>query len=171
MSEQEEFSAAVARHATWLSAFLRGLTRSEADAEDSFQEVWLRVFRGGGLGRVAAERAFLARVARTVVIDRYRREARYVHSLDVVDDTGQTEAESLPDETPGPSEKVEKTATHEDVLQAVRRLAPGPRQVVLLRIEGELTFQEIADELKVPLNTVLTWMRRATQVLKHTLGE
>lgn len=171
MTDGVEFSALVAAHATWLSAFLRGLVRCEADAEDAFQEVWVRVFKGGRLDGVASPRAYLARVARSVVIDRHRREARYAESLDVVDESGGNPADGLVDTTPGPAAHVEAASTRADILAAVRALPPGPRQVVLMRIEGELTFQEIADELKVPLGTVLTWMRAATRRLKKMCGE
>jgi DNA-directed RNA polymerase specialized sigma24 family protein len=40
-----------------------------------------------------------------------------------------------------------------------------------MRIEGELSFKEIASELGVPLGTALTWMRTATLKLKEMLGE
>ena len=74
------------------------------------------------------------------------------------------------DASPGPGARVERAATHEDVLSAVRSLPDGPREVVLMRIEGELTFREIADELGIPLGTALTWMRYATVRLKKAMG-
>ena len=41
---------------------------------------------------------------------------------------------------------------------------------MLMRIEGDLAFREIAAELGVPLGTALTWMRTATQKLREMLG-
>lgn len=170
MPTEKESSAWVATHATWLSAFVRGLTRGEADAEDAFQEVWLRVMKGPDLSGIASPRAYLARIARSVVIDRYRRDGRYEVTLDAVDETGGTMAGALVDERPTPAQRTESALTHDAVLSAVKALPTGPREVVLLRIEGELTFQEIADELKIPLGTALTWMRTATEQLKKRLG-
>ena len=72
---------------------------------------------------------------------------------------------------PTPGEAFESKATSEDVRRAVRALPEGPRQVLLLRIEGDLAFREIAAELGVPLGTALTWMRTATQKLREMLGE
>lgn len=165
-----ELSARIAAHAKWLSAFLRGLTRSEADAEDAFQEVWMRLLSGSHLGEMKSERAYLARVARSVVIDRHRKESRVVVSADEPGEDGETLAEGLVDEAPTPGENVERSSLHDDVLAAVRALRPGPREVALMRIEGELTFQEISDILQVPLGTALAWMRQATVQLKKTLG-
>ena len=52
----------------------------------------------------------------------------------------------------------------------MRALPEGPRQVLLMRIEGDLPFREIAEELGVPLGTALTWMRTATLRLREMLG-
>ena len=52
----------------------------------------------------------------------------------------------------------------------MRALHEGPRQVLLMRIEGEVPFKDIAAELGVPLGTTLTWMRTATLKLKEMLG-
>lgn len=171
MTRLADLAPLVTKHAVWLSAFLRGLTRTNADAEEAFQDVWLRVLKAGGVPAGANARAYLARVARTVVIDRHRRVGREDLSLDAPDGTGGTPAESLVADAPLPSERVEASALHEEILLAVRSLPAGPRQTVLLRIEGELTFQEIADELNVPLGTVLTWMRAATARLRKLMGD
>ena len=58
----------------------------------------------------------------------------------------------------------------EDVRQAIRVLPEGPRQVLLLRIEGDMSFKEIAEEMSIPLGTALTWMRTATRKLRDLLG-
>lgn len=169
MVQGEEFSALIATHAVWLSAFLRGLTQCEADAEDAFQEVWVRVLKFGGSADLVSVRGYLARVARSVVIDRYRKSSHLVLTLDAEDEQGTTAVEALEGAEPSPAEWMEKQATHQEVLAAVRSLPEGQREVLLMRIEGELAFQEIAEILSVPLGTVLTWMRRGTERLKKLL--
>ena len=168
MGLEKELSALVATHGVWLSALLRGLTRCEADAEDAFQEVWMRVIKLGGLPKGASPRAYLASAARSVVIDRYRRDGcgREVFADAASETEGGLAVAEIADDAPAPDARCESAATHEEILAAVRALPSGMRSVVLLRIEGELSFQEIADELGVPLGTVLSWMRRATMKLK-----
>ena len=73
-------------------------------------------------------------------------------------------------EGPAPGEAFESQATSDDVRRAVGTLPEGPRQVLLMRVEGGLSFREIADELAIPLGTALTWMRSATLKLKRMLG-
>ena len=164
-------SALVAAHTRWLMAYLRGALPAESDAEDAFQETWMRVIRFCGAYRGGSVRAYLARVARSVVTDRFRCGGPPSISLDAASDDGDAPSADLADGAPAPDESFELRATSEDVRRAVRALPGRLRDVVLLRIEGELKFQEIADELEVPLGTVLTWMRSATARLKKTLGE
>ena len=164
-------SALVADHARWLMAYLRGALPAEADAEDAFQETWMRVIRFCDSYRGGSVRAYLARIARSVAMDRFRRGGLPTMSLDVGSEDGDAPSVDLVDGALSPDQSCELRATAEDVRRAVRALPERLREVVLLRIEGELTFQEIADELGIPLGTALTWMRTATLRLKKTLGE
>ena len=164
----ESLSALVRRNAVWMQAFLRGLLPTAVDAEDAFQETWVRVVKSAGRYRGGKVKPYLAVIARSAAIDRLRQMGRFV-SLDAEDGEGSA-AECLPDESPSPGERFESKATAEDVREAVRALPEGPRQVLLMRIEGELSFKEIATELGVPLGTALTWMRTATLKLKDMLG-
>ena len=156
-------------------AFLRGLCDTLDDAEDAFQEVWVRVLRAnGGVGthRPTETRAYLVKTARSVVIDKLRRRKPEV-SLDAMmveeDDGGVIDA-ALPNSIPSPAECYESKATAADVRRAIAELPFNWRQVVLMRIEGEMEFKDIAAELDIPLGTALTWMRRATEELKQRLG-
>ena len=167
MADDAFLSALVAEHGRWLMAFLRGLVGDATDAEDAFQETWLRIFRARGDFRRDGVRTYLAKTARSVVIDRLRR-TRPTGSLDAADDS--VGADALADEAPDPSAVFESKATAEDVRRAIAALPFGWRQVVLLRIEGEMEFKDIAAELGIPLGTALTWMRRATVELKRKLG-
>lgn len=165
----ESLSALVARHAVWLKALLHGLLPGKSDAEDVFQEVWVRVIRSAGAFRGGSVRAYLARTARSVVVDRHRRELPTV-SLDIPDGAGGTPLDDLPDERPGTAGELAARASAEEIRNAVRDLPEGPRQVLLLRIEAELSFSEIAEQLGVPMGTALGWMRAATAQMKKRLG-
>ena len=165
----KSLSALVRRHSVWMQAFLRALLPTAADAEDAFQETWIRVVQSAGKYRGGNVRPYLTVIARSVAIDRLRQTGRFA-SLDVEDEEGRSAAERLPDAAPSPSERLEAQASAEDVRAAVRLLPEGPRQVLLMRIEGELSFKEIASELGVPIGTALTWMHAATLKLKKILG-
>ena len=164
-------SALVKRNAGWLKGFLRGLAPSDADAEDAFQDTWMRVIRSCGSYRGGSVRAYLATIARSVVIDRFRRNGSPSVSIDAERESGGAAVDALADESPSPGALFEKAVTAEDVRRAVRALPRGPREVVLMRIEGEFSFKEIAATLGIPLGTALTWMHAATNRLKGVFAK
>ena len=164
----QSLSALVRRHSVWMQAFLRGMLGGTPDADDAFQNAWMRVIKSAGGYRGGNVKAYLVSAARSAALDLLRRRGRTV-SLDADTEDGVAAAE-VPDTAPLPGERFESKATAEEMWAAVRTLPEGQRQVLLMRIEGEMTFREIADELGIPLGTALTWMRKATERLKRIFG-
>jgi len=162
-------SALVVRHSPWMSALLRGML-PDAEVEDALQDAWLKVIRSAARFRGDGLKSYLGTIVRSVAIDRLRKLGKTV-SLEAETGNGETPPEEPVDDGPTPDERFESSATREDVYRAVRALADGPRQVLLLRIEAEMPFRAIAEELHVPLGTALTWMRTATIQLRNALGE
>lgn len=165
------FSALVIRHSKWLTAYLRGVTPTLADAEDAVQETWMRVIRACGSYRGGSVRAYLTRIARSVAIDRFRLARSPTVSVDAVDEDGLVLSDVLPDTAPAPDAVFECRATADEVRQAVRGLPEGQREVLMMRIEAELSFREIAETMGIPLGTALTWMHAAKLRLKKELGK
>lgn len=159
--------ALVAEHGRWLMAFIRALAGD--GVEDVFQETWLRLLRSRTELRGSGVKTYLVKTARSIVIDRLRRR-RPTESLEARTENGEAFAEEVADTAPTPSEAYESKATAADVRAAIAALPFNWRQVVLMRIEGEMEFREIASELGVPLGTALTWMHQATVELKRKLG-
>lgn len=115
------------------------------DAEDVTSEFFIRLwkiaatYRGG-----SGHRAWMAAVARNMAIDlmrKMRREVLTEEPADQVMAQGGIEQEVIADMS---------------LEQALARLKPKEREVVDLKIMGELTFREIAAVLKIPIGTV-TW--------------
>ena len=67
------------------------------------------------------------------------------------------------------SDRVILTETTEQLRQAMESLPDAWQQVVKLRIYENLTFQQIADQLQIPLGTALTQMRRALERLRSEI--
>ena len=55
--------------------------------------------------------------------------------------------------------------------KALLELRPDEKEVFLLRQNGDLTFEEIADQRSVPVGTIKTQMRTALQKLRRVLQE
>jgi len=141
------------------------------DAGDVHQEAWLRVVRSASSYRGGNFRAWLWRIVRNLAIDRSRL-ARPQVSLDEPlggEEDGQTALDALESETAGVLERMEESERAEFLRKEIMSLPPPQREVVLLRVDAEMTFAEIAALVGAPLNTVLGRMRHAVGKLRMAL--
>ena len=118
------------------------------DAEDVTSEFFIKLWRladtyRGGNGH----RAWMAAIARNMAVDLLRKTKREV----LTDDFTDTMTGSAADESPE-----QEVLSDVGLKQALDTLQPKEQEVVHLKIMGDMTFQEIADILKIPLGTV-TW--------------
>ena len=141
------------------------------DAGDVHQEAWLRVVRSVSSYRGGNFRAWLWRIVRNIAIDRARL-ARPQVSLDEPfgeAEDGQTALDMLESEAASVFERMEERERAEFLRKEIMTLPQPQREVVLLRIDAEMTFAEIAALTGAPLNTVLGRMRHAVGKLKTAM--
>ena len=161
----------VGRYRSALFSWLLGMTANRADAEDLYQEVWVRIIRHAARFHDVSFRAWMWKIARNLLID-FRRKRKPVVSLDVVsDEEDRPLIEQLADTTAGPVERVERGDLKACVMRAVKLLPEVQREVFLMRVQGDLPFHEIAKTLDIPLNTALGRMHDAMTKLKRMLAE
>ena len=153
----------------WL---VRMLT-DEAEAEDVYQDVWLRIVRNVDSYRNGSFKCWLWRIVHNCTTDRMRRKLPSL-TLDVQDgddDDAGTALDRIADESAvDVLERMEVEERRTLLRRAVDGLSLPLRAVVLLRIDGELEFSEIAGLLKLPLGTVLARMHRAVGQLRKVLS-
>jgi RNA polymerase sigma-70 factor (ECF subfamily) len=154
-----EFADLIHEHAEALYRIAYRMVGECHDAEDVVQETlrsaWTcreRFEQGRG------QRAWLATILRRRVIDRWRRVGRRLvlvadGTLDVAVDAVDPTADAFTDE----------------MQQALSALPRELRESLLMVVVGELTHQETADALGVPLGTVLSRVSRARQRLRRHL--
>ena len=159
----------VERYRKPLFTWFLGMTGSRSDAEDLFQDLWIRVIRSADRFKDVSFRAWMWQIARNLLID-FRRKRKMDFSLDAVsEDDDQPLLETLVAKGPTPQQDVERIDMAVKAMQAVGKLPPMQREVFLMRVQGDLPFHEIAKILKVPLNTALGRMHDATTRLKQML--
>lgn len=161
----------VARYRQALFSWLMGMTGNRADAEDLFQDIWFRVIRHAARFNDVSFKAWLWKIARNIVID-FRRKRKPDVSLDATEDENeQPLVNQLVATASGPAETVERGDLKDRVMRAVESLPPVQREVFLMRVQGNLSFSEIAAALEIPLNTALGRMHDAMTKLKKQLAE
>jgi RNA polymerase sigma-70 factor (ECF subfamily) len=153
-----------------LLRFFQARFFSRADAEDLVQETLARVYRS--VGQLEHEEklvgwlfAIARNVWRTAVAER-QREGRHVAG-------GIELAEGLPD--PRPASWSHDQQLEEQRLEAVRTaiaaLPVQQRQCVLLRVRDELSYEEIAETLRLSVHTVRNHLAEAKKNLRRTLKD
>lgn len=145
-----------------LLAYLRHLTGDPGLAEELLQDTFLAAWTGasGYTGR-ASVHGWLLGIARRRTHDALRR--RRVQLVDA------TALDPLPDAAPEPEDRVLLEAEHEDVAAAVHRLAPIHREVLILTFVHELSNQDLAEVLGIPLGTVKSRLHQAKRALRSAL--
>ena len=154
--------------------WLLRMAQDEGEAEDLHQEVWLKVIRGIDGYSSGSFRAWLWRVVRNAAVDRARKHVAEP-ILDAPVEEGADAAafvDQVPDDTAVSAlTQMEEEERKAAVREAVDGLSRRLKEVVLLRLNGELKFQEIANILGLPIGTVLGRMNLALAKLRQALSQ
>ena len=154
--------------------WLLRMAQDAGEAEDLHQEVWLKIIRGIDGYSSGSFRAWLWRVVRNAAADRARKHVAEP-ILDAPVEEGADAAafvDQVPDDTVVSAlTRMEEEERRAAVREAVDGLSRRLKEVVLLRLNGELKFQEIADILGLPIGTVLGRMNLALAKLRQALSQ
>jgi RNA polymerase sigma-70 factor (ECF subfamily) len=151
-----------------LLRYLLHLTGNRAVAEDLFQEVWVRVLEKGHLydGRNRFV-TWLMSIGHNVAIDYLRK--RNPASLDEMQDPEDGAPFEPPATGPSPYEQVEAHQRQQMFDEALERVPPLFREVLVLRFQEQMKLEEIAKLIHIPLATVKTRIYRGVNALKPLL--
>lgn len=165
------FEQLVKRYKAPLYNYLVRMTSSRTDAEDLFQETFLRLYRSLHLFHEgAAFRPWLYKIATNLCHDYWRSWRRRVR-LFVTRTDDATPVEEAPSGAPDPRRLAEDSEWGERLAAAVARLTLPHRTVFLLARYHDMTYKEIGESLEIPEGTVKSRMNKAVHQLMRDLGE
>lgn len=144
------------------------MTHSPVDADDLTMEAFGKAFCQ--LSSYTPQNTFatwLFAIASNHGIDFIRRQHMRLVSLNSMSVTEENEAYEfpIPSDDPNPEEELITRQRDQLVRSLVDRLAPRYRRIVSLRYFDELSYEEIARQLNLPLGTVKIQLRRARILL------
>lgn len=150
------------RFAATILAYLCQMVSNRQDAEDLLLEVFMAAFNNEMLLGLPAERqlAWLRRVARNKVVDRYRHAARL--TMLPLDQARETEDEGLT-----PQQHAEQRQTYERLSQAFGQLSPIQQELIQLRYGRDLRLTQIAKRFEKPEGTVRKMLSRTLRQLRQ----
>ncbi len=153
------------RHGRDLLTFLTGVLRSPDAAQDVCQATFQRLLEAGHEAQAETVRGWLFKVAFHEAMAYRRKQSR---SDKLPHELGTAEEQVVLDLSLQSLIRAEEIAK---LKQLLRQLPLDQQFVVRQRIHEDKTFAAIANELNVPLGTVLTRMRLAIQKLQKWFGQ
>lgn len=143
-----------------LYGYLWQMLKHQQDCEDALQDTFRKALQA--LPTYREERHFkswLFRIGHNTGIEIIRRRKRIVEMPEAMED-------HLDEPTSGPRDLLIQREREDELQDAIAALPQSERAVVLLRLQEELSFKEIAQVLDAPLGTVLARMHKAKKRLR-----
>jgi RNA polymerase sigma-70 factor (ECF subfamily) len=166
MSERD-FERMVLPHRDALYGHALALTHNADEAEDLVQETTLRALRGFDTFRADGPvRAWLLTILRNLFINSYRTRVRAPRSVSL--DALENPDPIVPTQ-PGPERQVFSRMENEALSRAVANLPEDYREVLVLSDMKGMSYQEISDQLEVPIGTVRSRLSRARNRVRRAL--
>ena len=169
--DRNAFRTLVERHYRVVLWQCRGVLRRPEDAEDATQEVFLRAYNA--LGQYSGRGAFGGWLRRLTVNHCLNR----AQSAEARNTSRAVSLDGLPDTFPTlsregePEAEILKFERHSQIAEALEQLPAQQRTALALRLLEGLTYDEIAAEMGVPVNSVRSWIHRGRERLRETLKE
>ena len=166
--EERAYRALVSRYQSRVFSLALRMVRQREDAEDLTQETFVRMFRAAA--RYDPTRPFAAwlfTIASRLCIDHIRR--RRLPSVPLMRaEPGSDEERTIDIVDPGfgPEEIASRNEEERRAQDMIDSLPPHYRIVVMLRHQEDLSYDEIAAALDMPLGTVKARIHRARALLR-----
>ncbi len=164
MRDRDAFRMLYDRTSAKLFGVCLRILKDREEAEDVLQEVYVKVWNKAdrfATGK-ASGIAWLAAIARNQAIDRYRARKPVALNVEEMDD--------VEDDMPSPEASTVAADERRRINLCLEELQPNHASVVKRTYLSGWSYQEAADELGVPLNTVKTWIRRSLLALRECMN-
>ena len=164
------FDTLVKRALPQVWRFARRMVGSDDEAEDVVQETFVKAWRYlPRFERGKNFRTWVLSIARNTAIDMLRKKRGITLSRFDDDEGGNVLIDTLADDELLPDELAVRAENAETLERVIVQLPDPAREIILLRYQEGLTFEEIAESIGEPLNTVKSRGRRALVALKKLL--
>lgn len=166
------FDELLQRHGRWVRGVIFGVLGDADRVDDVAQQVWTAVWeRIGELRDVTRWRPWLYRLAHNAAIDAGREQTRRrKHQQRMLADPIDRSA-SLGSRGGDPGQQVVQSEGHRQALAAVQALPAIYREPFVLRHFNGWSYQQIADAMGMPVDSVETRLVRARRFLREALKD
>ncbi|MDT3404005.1 RNA polymerase sigma factor (sigma-70 family) [Mucilaginibacter terrae] len=159
-----------------LLSFIRRRVKSDADAEDILQDVWYQLSSVVNAAPIEQTGAWLYRVARNKITDKYRKHTEWLLN-DLSPDDTENEDDALDlgaimlSKNATPETEYLRNIFWEELFAALDELPPEQRQVFIWHELEDKSFDDMATETGVNLQTLVSRKRYAVLHLRKRLKQ
>lgn len=165
----EAFAALVDEHQRYVYNLALRVVKDENEALDLTQETFVRAWTA--LPNFKGQSQFRTWLYRIVTNLCYNRLPNLRRSLNDLGDDVMEDIPAIASTFANPVHEMESNETRKHLHQAVEALEENYRLLITLRYQNELSYEEIASTLNLPLGTVKTGIFRAKEQLRNSLAQ
>lgn len=170
--DRSAMSQLIERHSRRVRDYIRMMVKDNDVADDIHQETFIKAVRVIDEGRYTDSGKFLSwvlRIAHNRVLDYFRaqKQSKQVNESDA----GYNILGTMRFAEPTVEDEMVSRQIEDDVRRLIELLPDEQRQVVMMRYYSKMSFQEIADQTDVSINTALGRMRYALINLRRMIKE
>jgi RNA polymerase sigma-70 factor (ECF subfamily) len=173
--KKKDFESEAMVHTEALYRTALRMTKNEVDAEDLVQETLLKAYRSfDRFEKGTNAKAWLFKIMTNTFINNYRAKQKESTSIsfdDVDDSYLHSQLRDKPSETGNPERDFYNKILDKDVVEAIEKLPPEFRMVVVLAFNEGFAYQEIANILGIQVGTVKSRLHRGRKMLQKLLWE
>lgn len=146
------------------------IVRNRDAAEDVLQESYLSIWRGASNYRASLSppMAWMGLIVRSRALDALRK--RTTDRADLMNDIDDETAPDLEGDSPNPMDAADASQQAFALQHCLGKLDNKQREVVSLAYLRDLSHGELSEQLKLPLGTVKTWIRRGLEQLRGCMS-
>ena len=140
-------------------------------AEDVLQEAFLNIWKVAGSYKASLSppMAWMGLLVRSRGLDFLRRRAS--DRADRMQELDEVITDTVAGDSPNPMDTTQASEQARALHQCLGQLENKQREVVSLAYLRDLSHSELAEQLKLPLGTVKTWIRRGLEQLRGCMGK
>ena len=169
--DENALAVLIKRHQSKIYGFIYSKMPDRDVADDIFQDTFIKVIKTLKSNSYNEEGKFLPwvmRIAHNLIVDHYRKNKK----MPMLRETEEFSIFSiLTDTSLNAESRIITDVIEKDLQKIVQELPPDQREVLMMRIYQDLSFNEIADLTGVSINTALGRMRYALMNLRKVIDK
>jgi len=166
---QQSFTILLNRHKDRVYSYILYMIKDVENAEDIFQDTFLKVINTLKSGTYKEEGKFIQwvlRISHNLVIDYFRKGKRF-QTIESNDDSDVFDFINLSE--PSIEDTIIKEQIYSDLRKLIAKLPPEQKEVLIMRHYADMSFKEISERTNTSINTALGRMRYALMNIRKMI--